>query len=70
MPTMAKGEFQSLGRWVSAQRKEYVDLCSNCDWKYDGEGVRGQLIDRVQRLKNIGFQFAGLRGTYLRKVQT
>lgn len=56
VPTMGKGEFQSLGRWVSAQRKEYKDFCSNHNEKSVGDEGRGELIYRFQRLKNIGFR--------------
>ena len=69
MPTISKGEFRPLGRWVSAQRKEYKKFCSNCEKTGESAGARGKLFGRFQRLKNIGFQFVMGKGTYHRKFK-
>ena len=58
VPTTAKGEFRSLGRWVSSQRKVF---CKNGEAHGDGV-AREEFSVRCQRLKNIGFNFVGSKG--------
>ena len=69
VPTISKGKFRPLGRWVSAQRKDYKKFCSNCEETGESAGARGKLFGRFQRLKNIGFQFVMGKGTYHRKFK-
>ena len=62
VPTIAKGEFRSLGRWVSSQRKEYKNFYQNGN-EVNGDGVaREEFSIRCQRLKDIGFNFVGSKG--------
>lgn len=48
-------KYKSLGRWVSAQRKKYRQYISK---NTTGSKPGYELVQRFQRLKDIGFNFA------------
>jgi hypothetical protein len=67
--TQAQGEFRSLGRWVSAQRKMCQDFSHQNSSKYKDGASRTEFLDRVQRLSSVGFQFVVGKGKHPRNLK-
>eukprot|EP00577_Skeletonema_sp_RCC1716_P007491 CAMPEP_0113404456 /NCGR_PEP_ID=MMETSP0013_2-20120614/18398_1 /TAXON_ID=2843 ORGANISM="Skeletonema costatum, Strain 1716" /NCGR_SAMPLE_ID=MMETSP0013_2 /ASSEMBLY_ACC=CAM_ASM_000158 /LENGTH=604 /DNA_ID=CAMNT_0000290057 /DNA_START=195 /DNA_END=2009 /DNA_ORIENTATION=+ /assembly_acc=CAM_ASM_000158 len=53
VPVKSEGDFKSLGRWVTSQRKKYKDFHSG---ELGGDNSE-QFLTRFQRLDEIGFKF-------------
>ncbi len=53
VPVKSDGDFKSLGRWVTSQRKKYKDFHSG----QLGGDTAEQFLTRFRRLEEIGFKF-------------
>ncbi len=54
VPVKTEGDFKSLGRWVTAQRKKHKDFHSG---EMNGIENADLFLTRFRRLEEIGFQF-------------
>ncbi len=57
VPVKSDGDFKSLGRWVTSQRKKYKDFHSGQLGVEVDIDIAEQFLTRFRRLDEIGFKF-------------
>lgn len=68
---MGHGENRSLGRWVSAQRKQFREFSSGGDVKKKKADAKEKTLQiRYHRLKDVGFRFVIGKGRNTRKSKS